>query len=649
MSIDSLRDGFVTLCINTSLNVYAGACQMLVEGQYLADTANAVFTQNSTNNLLATDTFEVGNATFIVVAAIGSTPGNILKGANWAATMNAIVASLAASIADSGPTATYIPLVAPANVQGVVSGTTTTFTPTEYGTAGASLASVYTASGTSAGSFAGSTFVEVANASAAAANVPILVNSINNCDSMFGAGSILCESLKKVFDTCSQNIQVWALPRPDAEGAVAAVYTLTVAGTATGPGVFTLFWLDEEYNIEFAVAAGETAAQVAASIAAAIPYNFPYSVSAASAVLTLTALNGGTCGNYLAPVYNFLGLQNYAPPGITVTCVQTTPGSVDPAPLEYANVLGSCCYSVYCLLGSNATWQLALEQWIRSAWSCNIPAGFDGATPQCFGHGYTYNAGTLGQVLASGDNAETLNRLAYPLNYPLAPYLLVASYAALTACSACYSPELAIQGPVDGVLTAMAGPTSCQEPWSYPARLTLQNAGFVTWGPMTNQASQLTNPYIYSDITNNLTDQLDRPNPTWQSTTTRRWAANFCGVLSQYLDGTFNGLSAFSDGTTIKPGIFGTTRNMMRAKLIAWLNSQAGILISTIVNVDTQVLLTSSMDTSPPCQGIPGNYALTLVVQPPIRINNIATTLYPQLLTNCNNNQFNQAFQLANQ
>lgn len=650
MSIDSLRDGFVTLCLNTSLNVYSGACQMLVEGQYIvAEDAEAVFTQNSTNNLLATDTFEVGNSTFTIVATIGSTPGNVLKGANWAATMQNICNALAASILDTGATSTYIPLATVANVEGVVTGSVATFLSVNAATVASSLPSVYTPSGTSAGAFGAVTFAEAPDADDITPNVPVLVNSINDCDTMFGAGSILGESLKKVFTQCSQNIQVWALPRQDAAESVASAYTMVISGTATAPGVFSLFMLDSEYDIQFPVSIGDTPAVTAASLVAALPYNFPYTAVATGGTIVFTALNKGTCGNYLAPVYNFLGLQNYAPQGVTVAITQTTVGAVDPAPVDYATTLGSCCYAIYCLLGSNSTWQLALEQWIRAQWACNIPAGFDGATPQCFGHGYTYNCGTLGEVLACGDNAETLCRIAYPLNYPIAPYFLAAAFSALSACTACTSPELNIQGPVDGVLSAVAGPTSCQEPWSYNSRITLSNAGFVTWGPVTNAASQLTNPFIYQDITNNLTDALDRPNATWRSTSTRRWAANFSNLLAQFLDGTFNGLSAFSNGTQIKSGIFGTTLNMMRAKIIAWLNGQSGGLISAIQNVDTQVQLTSSLDTSPPCEGIPGNYALTLVVQPPVRINNIATTLFPQLFTNCNNGMYSQAFQLANQ
>lgn len=36
MSVNSLRDGFVTMCFDSSLNAYDGGCRVLLEGQMLA-------------------------------------------------------------------------------------------------------------------------------------------------------------------------------------------------------------------------------------------------------------------------------------------------------------------------------------------------------------------------------------------------------------------------------------------------------------------------------------------------------------------------------------------------------------------------------------------------------------------------------------
>lgn len=118
---------------------------------------SVTFTQNSTNNLLATDTFQIGNSTFTIVATIGTTPGNVLKGATWLATMQNIINALAASIEGTPATATYIPLATAANVDGSVVGTVATFEASAPG-AGA-YPSVYTdTGGTSGGTFSAASF-----------------------------------------------------------------------------------------------------------------------------------------------------------------------------------------------------------------------------------------------------------------------------------------------------------------------------------------------------------------------------------------------------------------------------------------------------------------------------------------------------------
>ena len=131
--------------------------------------AAATFTESTTLNFLATDTLTIGNQTFTFVSAIGTTPGNILVGADtnagFRATMANVIASMAASISGSGATANYIPNTTPANVEGSIAagnglttGQTVIFEALADGVGGNSLASTYTNSGTSAGSFGAANF-----------------------------------------------------------------------------------------------------------------------------------------------------------------------------------------------------------------------------------------------------------------------------------------------------------------------------------------------------------------------------------------------------------------------------------------------------------------------------------------------------------
>ena len=117
---------------------------------------SVVFTQTAENNLLANDTFEIGNSTFTVVGELTGTPGQVLKGASWAATMSNIAAALAASVAGTPATANYVPLAVPANVGGSVAGNTATFSALVPGT---TFPAVYSdVGGTAGGAFSAAQF-----------------------------------------------------------------------------------------------------------------------------------------------------------------------------------------------------------------------------------------------------------------------------------------------------------------------------------------------------------------------------------------------------------------------------------------------------------------------------------------------------------
>lgn len=154
-----------------------------------AVAAKATFTEATTLNFLAGDSVTIGNQTFNIVTPIGVTPGNILVGANtnagFVATMANIIASAAASIAGGPATANYVPNTTPANFSGaagngLTTGATYVFTALTPGVGGNSLASTYTASSVSAGSFGGSTFASGAAAIVGATATAKYTGSLGN-------------------------------------------------------------------------------------------------------------------------------------------------------------------------------------------------------------------------------------------------------------------------------------------------------------------------------------------------------------------------------------------------------------------------------------------------------------------------------------
>lgn len=458
------------------------------------------------------------------------------------------------------------------------------------------------------------------------ADVPIKIESVRFVDDMFTAGSILAEGLKKLFCTCPNYVEVYALPRADAGAGVAAVYDITITGPATSDGTFDLFLGDEEYSISVIVTSGDTVATMAANLLAEIPAGFPYTVTTTATGLHMVAKNKGTVGNFLNPVYNWKAYQNYAPAGVTVSTVRTTAGSVDPAAIDYAAALGQCCYNCYALLGGSTTWQRGLRDHIRDAWDCT--------KPQCFGHGYTYNSGSLGTVLATGNNSAELSRIAVPTNDLNFPWALVATYAAKSCCTACDNPELSTQGRTHGVLHCVKRPTNCAEPWTLDEQTQLREAGFVVYGPLTRGQGQITSPYIYNDVTNSLYDDLGRPNVTFRDANSRRLAASTAIKAATMLQ-QYSGLALFTRNTSVPQGVFGTTQRAMLADLHHWARSEVGRLFSDFDDLQKDLTLKEDFEVAPPCRGVPCVLHMNLRYRPPCRISRVNVNAQPMYLDNC--------------
>lgn len=461
----------------------------------------------------------------------------------------------------------------------------------------------------------------------------VRVQTSKDIDAQFGEGSVLAETLKKMFAQCGEGAEFYAIPRADPVGATAAVFTTTVTGPATSAGHLDLFSMDAEFAVDVYVAEGATAAEIAATIVAAIPSNFMYTATDnGDGTITWTAKAGvlGEVGNYLKIDYGWLGRSNYHPDGVTISTVQTTVGVGDLDPTvyvnDYATILGRCCYTVFALLSGSVAAHYAFKLYLDSLWDCD--------RPQCFGHGYTYMIGSLGAIKAQFLNAEVLSPIAYQGNEPSPPWFLTGCYAALTACSACISPELSIQGRTYGVLDALLIPETCTATWAFEDQEELQSYGFVVTGPLAGGSGSYTSPYVFNDITNNLYDSLGRGNATFRDANARRLAANTAVAIATELQ-NFSALALYTKNTTIKQGIRGTNPKLILASMRAWAKDNIGVLFSEFDNIDEDIVLKTDFELSAPCRGDPKLLYLYMVYRPPVRIGRIVTKLKPKLLDNC--------------
>jgi hypothetical protein len=452
------------------------------------------------------------------------------------------------------------------------------------------------------------------------------VTSVRGVDALFGQGSVMAESLKKLFCQCPSNLEVFVIPRQDNAAGVIARYNLTVTGTATSPGRIEIFFMDRDYSIDIGVSTGDTPAVIAAAILAAIPANFPYTGAIAANVIGFQSRHRGTIGNNLNAVVNWRGRADYAPAGVTVSVVQTAVGVGSPVPLDYKTILGECCYSCFAILNDDVTLQNTWIDYLKTLWDC--------ATPQCFGHAYMPVTGTLGQILAKTVNAEVASMVVHGPLDPTSSYFKTIAYAALSCCTGCSNPELSIQGRTNGVLSCIKIPASCTQEFTFDEQAQLKAAGFVVSGPLDGGLGSYTSPYIYNDVTNSLYDADGKPNATYRDTNSRRLVANTGLQLAARLL-EFSGLALFTKDTTIRKGTFGTNPKLMLGEIRAWAKSQVGILFSSFDSIDSDITLTSDLDVAPKCQGDPGKLHLRVKYSPPVRISTIRTTLAPSLIGDC--------------
>lgn len=460
-----------------------------------------------------------------------------------------------------------------------------------------------------------------------AADKLIKVTSQRDIDAQFGEGSVLAEALKVAFDCCANGaVDLYALPRADAAGSTAAAYTVTFTGPATSDGRAEFFLGDGRYLVSFRVEAGDTATQIAAEFVANLPDGFPFTAVAAAGVVTLTSISKGTVGNYFNPQYNWRALNNFAPEGVTVAFAQTVSGAGDPVGLNLQAVLGECCVCCYAALYGNDNWQQSVIDYLESAWDCT--------KPQCFGHGYTYNAGTLGQILSQDTNSGVLSRLAHCDDDPNFPWLKVAAYAVKSCCETVDNPEISIQGPQYGVLQCLSAPASCSQCFTFDEQEQLRDSGFVVTVPFGGGQGYLTSPMITNDVTNQRFDDEGRENLTFRDTSSRRLAARTAELFANELQ-KFNGLGFYTKNTTLRPGVKGTNPRLMLGALRSWLKSQVGILFSEFDNIDKDFTLKTDFEVAPKCLGVPGKVHINLVYRPPVRLTNVIVNMQPKLLDNC--------------
>ena len=161
------------------------------------------------------------------------------------------------------------------------------------------------------------------------------ITSDEQADALYGAGSQIARMIR-AFRKNTRNSELWALAVADgttaAEGSIAVSFSGS-ASVAPKSGAIRLMIGGQSVNAD--VVAGKTAIQVASAIVEAINANQQLPVTAdnvvstsPTATVTLTAKNGGTCGQGIDIRYNHYQGQEL-PQGVVLTVTNMNGGGSD--------------------------------------------------------------------------------------------------------------------------------------------------------------------------------------------------------------------------------------------------------------------------------------------------------------------------------
>lgn len=314
----------------------------------------------------------------------------------------------------------------------------------------------------------------------ATANVPILCAGLGDAKDRAGAGS----QLALMFAMYRQHDpfgEVWLAPLADHGSAVDATGTVALSGTATEAGTLALYI--GGVRVAVPVASGDTASVVAAALDDLVNANvdLPVTSGVSTGTVTLTANNGGTCGNEVDLRLNYLGAAGgeKTPAGLSVVITAMASGATDPVLTTLISNLGDAEYDFIVCPYSDTTNLNALKTALddvtgRWSWS-----------QQLFGHVFAAKRGSFSTVTSFGEarNDQHASVIGF-YDSPTPAWSWAAAFAGASAVSLRADPAL----PVTQVPLQVKAPPIANR-FDISERQTLLYAGISTF--VTDPAGQV--------------------------------------------------------------------------------------------------------------------------------------------------------------
>lgn len=249
--------------------------------------------------------------------------------------------------------------------------------------------------------------------------------------------------------------EVWILPVADLVAGVKATKTVTVTGPATAAGTIALYVAGTLVTV--AVAAADAATAIATAIAAAVTANpaLPVTASAASAVVTLTAKNAGTCGNDIDVRHSYYGRAGgeALPAGVGLTIAAGVAGSGDPDLTTLATMLADEPFDFIVMPWATTTALTVFDTLM------NDISGRWSYAKQLYGHVWTSARGTSATLLTLGGGRNGQHVSVLGVNEsPSCPAVWAAAAAAASAVALKADPARPLQTlAIYGVLAPPTG------------------------------------------------------------------------------------------------------------------------------------------------------------------------------------------------
>jgi phage tail sheath gpL-like len=278
----------------------------------------------------------------------------------------------------------------------------------------------------------------------ATANVPVLVSSVAQAISLFGAGSMLHAQVERIL-AANSFTPLWVIPQADAGSSVAATGTIVITGPATAAGTISLYVAGRQILV--GVNSGDSVATIGANIVAAANAvnDLPVSAAFATATLTFTARNKGPLGNNIDIRLNYFTSDAPVPTGVTLTITAMSGGTGAPSISAAISAMGEVQYNVILMAYNDATNIGLMNVELVSRW---------GPLRQNDGVAFICDQDTQGNLVTFGSALNTQFLVCAGIyQCPMPSYEISASMGAVVAYYANQDPARPFQTlPLPGIL-----------------------------------------------------------------------------------------------------------------------------------------------------------------------------------------------------